>query len=263
MPNIEVDENGIIKAGRFAGQHFSRVIDYAETLEMAVGTPPEPVDPPAPTDPAAPPKDPKDVLAEHAARRVDPYAMMTVQRLEADDEAAFSATISDYEKYKERIGKLKENLPPFQRMQKGLHKFLYGTLKLQEPEVQATLYGKAETTPSPPSPPPPPSDAPPEETPAPPPTPPPTPPSPAPPTPRPAPPTVPPTPPSRTTTPPATKPKLVATDRVARMARACGMTTDDYLRQLEEAGWTQDRLNEASAPRTSRPRPHRSVYDAV
>jgi len=251
---LDINEQGYVQSGRFAGQHISTVLQYAETLETAIKEDGKPTPPGAPPEPPAePPKPtPAEVLAAHAAGRVDATTLLTWQRLEQDDEIVFRATVPDYDKFLERINKLKEGLQPQQRVTRGVHKFLYTVAKQDDPKVQEALFGKAPDVP-PVAPVEPPAEPPPAEPPAAPVAPP------AAPSPKAAPPVAAPTP-TRTPAPAAVKKStLKANDKVKKSAEAWHMTVEEYLLQLEESGVTQEQLDMQTAPSNRQTR--KSIYD--
>jgi hypothetical protein len=249
---LDIDPQGYIQTGRFAGQHISTVARYAVQLEEMVGKDSPPAEQPKP--PGKP--DPNKVLLEHSKDRVDAATALTWQRLEADDEAEFSATVPDYEKHKEQIQNMKKTIAPPQRIVRGLHKFLYMTVRSSDPAVQAVIFGTKKEEPAQPKEG---EDKPaqgaeaavPVEPPAPPVV-----------HPKAAPPSAAPTPVSREAPASAQrKPKLKATDKVIKAARNWGMDLDEYLILLEDQGTSQDELNAASQGAETR-RQHRStVYD--
>ena len=258
---LATDANGIVIEGRFAGYHISDVLKYAETLEAAPSS--------GETPPARP--RPEEALAASSSARVDNAQALMFQRLEADDEAQFASSVSDYETYRADIGKAKQTMPPQSRVQRGVHQFLYVMIKTgKDPKLMNTVLGKAEPVEQPPVTPV--SDEVPaaepvaDEVPAQPaerhaPA---TPPVAPPPTPKPK--AVPvaaaPTPSARRE--PATpqrKPKLVATEKIARAASAFGMSTEAYLFKLEDQGLTQEDIA-AAETRTQRSSQRReTVYD--
>jgi len=239
IPQLDIDQNGIIQSGRFSGQHVSNVLQYAQSLEEAMKEGLEtPQGPPREAKP-----DPGSTLNAHAAPRVDAAQSLIWQRLELDDEAEFARTVPDYEAFKEEINKAKQTIPPVQRIAKGLHKFLYLNVKAQKDEgVQRALFGKKEEAVSPPAPSK--EEAPPIETETPPP-----------PSPKPVPVAATPTPVSRAAAPTQKerKPKLHASDKVERSAAASGIPLEEYLLILEDQGVTQDQIDLASRPASSRP----------
>lgn len=255
LQGLATDENGVITSGRFQGHKLADVLQYAESLEQAAAVPP----PAEPARPATP--DPVAALAAHAAERVDTSTALLMQRLEADDEAAFAATVPDYEKYRKQIADIKAQMPPQQRMQKGVHYFVYSMIKAgTDPTVKAAILNTPATPPAEPEEPaaetpaepavPPPAAAPAgrsESVPAP--------------KPKAVPPAAAPTPSARKAAEPtARKPKLVATEKITRQARAFGMSIEDYLFRLEDQGITQDEISTAEA-RTPRNARRETVYD--
>jgi hypothetical protein len=219
MAEMQIDEQGIVKEGRYSGYHINDVLRYAETLDTEVRK--QLKDEPKP---AAEPNKPEITLEQHAAQRVDQATLLTWQRLEQDDEAQFKAQAPDYEKYLERINKLKATLQPMQRIQRGLHKWLYEQLKAQEPDVQKAIYAKPPDEPEPKA----------EAKP-----------------PKPVPVTAPPTPAARAAAEPAgdeKKPTLKPTIKIQRAAQAWGIPIDEYLLRLEAQGMTQEQLDAQAAP---------------
>jgi hypothetical protein len=260
---MPLDLNELLTEGPFAGLTVGQMQDYATSLKQAVEAGTQPPAPPAP--PATPPKKtPAEVLAEHSADRVDNATLLTWARLEQDDEASFSASVADYEKYKTQIDELKKNMHPAQRIVRGFHRTLYEHFRMKDPAIQKAIYGTA------PDPEPPPESE--EErvareaaealeeanrAAAPP-----APPAPARPAPRAVPPAAPPTPGARAAAPPPgpKKPKLVANEKIIKAARAWGVTTDEYLLSLEERGFTQQQIEEQSAPRVESQQFRSSAY---
>jgi hypothetical protein len=255
-PGIEADANGVVTSGRFAGHKLTDVLTYAESLEKASLS----GDPPAAPAPKA---DPAAALAAHASERVDNAQVLMMQRMEQDDEVAFAQTVPDYDKFREQINKIKATMPGVQRMQRGVHYFIYSMIKAgTDPTVKAAILGQ--------SPPEPAGDPPPEPVAEPVAAPPPAAaPAAAPAEPVPAlarqpkavPPAAPPTPSARKAQePPARKPKLVATDKITRQARAFGVAVEAYLFRLEDQGVTQEEIT-AAETRTSRNARRETVYD--
>jgi hypothetical protein len=271
-----IDKDGYILDGKFAGRHIDTVLAYTESLEAAVET-------------GQPPKAPKGKTPaeelENANRgRVDNTHALTNQRLEDDDRAAFIARVGSEEagKYLERIQGVLKTLHPNQRVVKDVHWAVYVQLKSQEEGFAERLLNKPVV---PPVAPPPASENSDEETPeekeareaedravelrktadakkktsqpsggAPPP--------PAPPKPAAAPPravTAPPPPAGRAPASGEKKPKLVANEKIKRAAREWGMPIDKYLLDLEARGYTQEDLERGSAPREETRR--KSVFD--
>jgi hypothetical protein len=258
MPDLALDydpQTGIVRSGRFVGHHVNDVMKYLETLEDSVNNLPKPEaqNPP----PAAPPprkegSSPEDELAMRSASRIqgiEALTAATMLRQEQDDEESFAATVPDYENFRERIAEIKKNTPPHIRVQRGFHRGAYLFLKAQDPEMQKKLLGIEE----------PPAvdegEDPGEEPPAPPVEEPPAPQQsepPAPPAPRPVPPRAPaakPTPAPRNNPPQQAKPRLKATPKIEKLAASFGMSTDAYLKQLEDRGFTQSQLDDLSAGR--------------
>jgi len=255
-PNLlTTDADGVVTSGRFKGHKLSDVLEYAQSLEAAVG-PPEPV-----AAAAAPKADPAAALAAHAVGRVDNSTLLMMQRLEADDEAAFAATVTDYDKYRDEVTKMKQTMTPDQRVQKGVHYFVYSMIKAgTDPATKAVIMGQAPPVAPVEAPPAPPAEEPPA---APPPvvaapvsvS------APAPVKPKAVPPSAAATPAARKAAEPvARKPKLVATDKLKRQASAFGVAVEEYLLRLEDQGITQEEIT-ASETRTSRNNRRETVYD--
>jgi hypothetical protein len=164
--------------------------------------------------------------------------MMAVwKRMEDDDEIAFKALAPDFDEFKPQIDELKKNMHPQQRIARGIHARLYEYLKMQKyPDLRAQLYGTAAPPPAVPETPP---AAPPAAPPAPAPV--------APTTPRPS-PVAAPTPGSRGTPPAPAVPKIKASEKLTRMAAAARMSVDDYIKELEARGMSQEDVDRASAP---------------
>jgi hypothetical protein len=257
VPNFAVDTEGnITTPGRFQGRSLDEVMNYLDGLEAAVTNPDKP--PPAPPN-KEPAKEPTaaERLAASAANRIDPLQAMTLQRLEQDDEAAFAATVTDYEVYREKINKLKESIAPQYRAQKNLHRTLYINVKSQDESIRRRIYDpvekKVEDPPAgeeaPPSPGAPPAaavDPPPARS-----------------GPKAAPPMASPTPGNRP--PPkvdekARKPKLIATDKVRSLCRQLNQDVDKYLIRLEDQGMSQSDLDTAGQL-GKREEGRKSVYD--
>jgi hypothetical protein len=242
-----MDVTEVIADGPFAGLTIQQMMDHANAVQAALeqgNTPPTP-----PTPPSTPPQTPEQRLAAHAENRVDQATLLTWQRLEQDDEAAFAAITPDYDTYRAKINEAKDKLPVHFRITRGLHKRLYEDQRVNDPAVQAAIYGR----PAPEVPPvviPPVAGAPPVV---------------PPPAVRPqaAPPGAAPTPAGRAPEPDAaTQPKLVANAKIEAAARAAGLSTNDYLLALEARGVTQDELTRSSLPVSSSPTALRSnAYD--
>lgn len=250
MPKLEQDSNGVVTTpGRFQGRHIDEVMDYLEGLEQAVSSrsPDRVVEEEKPADPSK-------KLEIASANRVSPLEQMTLQRFEQDDESAFSRTVEDYDKYKEKINEIKKGLHPMQRAMKDLHRTLYVQVKTQDPEVAKRIFAKVEVA------------APVE-------------------TeeeakvevdrvaaeeaakkavrgPKPAPPMASPTPASRPAPSAAAKdrkPKLIPTTKIESFCRATRKNVEEYLIQLEDQGVSQDQLD--SGGQLGRREQPRSVYD--
>jgi hypothetical protein len=148
---MQVDANGIIQDGPFQGHHIDDLEKYADDLQKAVATG-QPSKPQTQQPPQAPPPtNPNQTLQNHAAQRVGPLHAVMLGRMEQDDEAEFSRSVNDYDKFKEKINKIKEGLTPEARVQRGLHKQLYGLVKLNDdPATRHAMFGE----PLPPTPPP-------------------------------------------------------------------------------------------------------------
>src|SRR5262245_8854471 len=136
---MPVDYNEVIQEGEFRGLTLQQMLDHASAMQSALteqtGRTPQP--------PAAPPAKPpaKDRLRADAGGLADKPTMLTWMRLEQDDEAAFAATVPDYEDYRGEIADLKKNMPPQARVQKGVHARLYEYRKLEKhPELKQALY---------------------------------------------------------------------------------------------------------------------------
>jgi hypothetical protein len=251
---MQVDANGIIQDGPFQGSHIDDLEKYTDDLQKAMaaqGKPPQ--NPPQQPPPANTPQNPNQTLQNHAQQRVAPLQAVMLGRMEQDDEAEFARSVADYATHKPKIDKIKETLTPDVRVQRGLHRQLYAMVKAQDdPTIRHHLYGEA-------LPPPPPS---PEGQ------------------------TVenegtpqgegnkePVTPPGKTQedlikqvtakpagpatappaggrhTPPAGSakvPKLKATDKIEKAARALGKDLNEYLLALEAEGVTQESINAAN-----------------
>lgn len=253
MARPATDANGIVTEGKFAGLHIDEVFTFAETMATADASTRPPATPPAPAH-----QDPAAALAVAAAARVTPMESFTLQQFEQQDEAAFAATVPDYETYRPKIAELKKGMAPMQRAQAGAHRFMYSHLKLQDnAEAQAAVFGRpapveppppVETSNEPPAPPPPPAA---------PPAPPAVPPGARTPS---AAPAAPPTP-ARPPAPPSRVPKLKATAKTLALAERWGMPIAEYLLQLEDQGVTQESMDSVSVPQTRASGSSRSVYD--
>jgi len=256
MPLPATDGNGIITEGRFAGMKLDEVFDFATTMATPGSEERSPEQRP-------PTETPAEKLARESAARVSPMDQFTLSQFEAQDEAAFRATVSDYDEFAEDIKKVKGGMHPMQRAQTGAHRFIYLNLKVQKnAELQKTIFGAAAKDPppaaspeespegevQPPAPPPPPAAAPPP---------------PPPPAARAVPPSAPPTPAARAAVPgvPPKTPKLKATPKTLALAERWGMPINDYLLKLEEQGVTQDTIDTMSVASSSRTGEIRSIYD--
>lgn len=262
-PAAAVNMDAIITDGPMAGLTVGQALDYATALKAATeaGT----AAPARPTPAAAPPA-PGAVLERHAGDRVDQVTMATWLRLEQDDEAQFAAGVPDYDTYREKIAEAKKQMPPEMRISRGLHKRLYENFRLDDPAMQAHIYGRPAPAPAP-------APAPTEEVvddgtaPPPPPAPTPTPAArpPAPPQPRAVPPAAAPTPSARSTPAPAGNtrvPKLRASAKIESAAAAYGLTVNDYLIALEDRGVTQEAIDLGSvAASTSSTSPRSNAYE--
>jgi hypothetical protein len=255
---LNVDKNGFVLEGRFAGKHIDTIMAYAESLEDSVGGEEQ-------TPAGTPPKSPAEKLSEHAEGRVDATAQLTAERLRADDETLFRQKVGeeDFTKYGESIRKTVQGLHLQQQMMKGVHWMVYIQLKSADPEFERRILGAPEPPPV-------------EETdeekvareeeeaatataaqekkdeserllrdskP----------------TPKATPPTVRPTSTARKAAPTERKSKLVANEKIVRAAREWGMTVDAYLLKLEDSGVTQEGLELQSRPKEESRR--RSVFD--
>jgi hypothetical protein len=229
----------VVSPARWAGRHVNEVMDYLEGLEAAVTNDIRGETPPAETPPAETPKEPQtpqERLAAAANARMDPMQQAFLHRAIIDDEDTFAATVTDYEKYREDIHKVRANLQPAQLMQRGLHRTLYINIKTtKDKSVQDRVFAPVEVTA-----PPPPNAEPPAAVPA------------APAVepqrvgPRPAPPLASPTPAARAAAPaPERKAKLIASDKVREFCRQTNQDVDAYLLRLEESGMTQEEINNA------------------
>lgn len=232
---------GTFTEGRFKGMSPEDVAAYAETMEEVVkgNKTPEEVKPPA----GAPPKEltPEEKLAAANAERTGGMNQSLIVRLVEEDEERARAAISDYDKYKEEIHKVRATLTPQQLITRGVHEQMYINIKGRSPEGRAALFGTQQTA-APPI-----ADG--EEEPGEekPPTPPPpaTPPKGATPKavgPKAAAPTLAPTPGERQAEPPK-KSKLKPNDKIRRFCQAQGMDVNEYLLRLEAQGRTQDDIN--------------------
>jgi hypothetical protein len=274
MPDLALDydpDTGIVRSGRFVGHHVNDVVTYLETLEAAVNADPKAKEgvvgnpPPAPPKPGTPPQTPEEQLAARSATRIqgiEHLAAATLLRQEQDDEEAFAATVPDYDKFRDKITEIKKTSPPHIRVQRGYHKGAYLFLKAQDPEMQRKLLGQEEPVhtddegnvveepvhveepPQPVI-----SNTPPAA-----------------PVVKAVPPRAPaakPTPAPRNVPPAQQKTKLKATPKIERMAATFGMSTESYMKQLEERGMTQNTVDEFSTGRQAAGATRRrTVYDA-
>jgi hypothetical protein len=151
---MQVDANGIIQDGPFQGSHVDDLEKYADDLQKAMASQGKPQTPPQgqQTQQSSPPPNPNQTLQNHAAQRVAPLHAVMLGRMEQDDEAEFSRSVSDYATYKDKINKIKEGLTPEARVQRGLHRQLYGMVKLNDdPVTRHAMFGeplpKVETPP--------------------------------------------------------------------------------------------------------------------
>jgi hypothetical protein len=257
----DIDEHGVIRDGPFAGLKAEEVFEFAERAASTQER--ERVDAPPSTT-----KTPADALKAASAARTDPMNQFTFTQFERIDEEDFSKTVPDYDKYREKIANVKKTMSAEQRAQRGVHKFIYQNVRMDDPEVQKVIFGVI---------PPPgtvveekPDDevhevSAEEETPAE-----------APvkkpavsPVPKAGPKPVPspvakPTPRSATTPTAVAKSALKATPKIIALAERYSMTVDEYLSHLENQGYTQEQLNNLSLPSSARSaqsnRP-RSIYD--
>jgi hypothetical protein len=236
MPiSLRHDENGIITEGKYTGQHVDDVGRYLEALEEARESN---------TTPPAKPKEEEETPEQRLARTnsnrnndVVNLLSSTANRQEQDDEESFAASVDDYDEYRERIATMKKSMTPAQRVVRGVHKQMYLFIKVQSGEHASKLLGKGTPPPNadeneeiPETPPPAPiPEKKPVQTP--------------PPTPKPAPPAARPTPgrtePARASDKTALKP----TARIERVAHGMGMKVEEYLKQLEARGVTQDDID--------------------
>jgi hypothetical protein len=266
---FKTDAAGIIQEGRFAGYNVADVVEWAEKQSSSSSEEPTP-----PPEREAPPTDPRTRLAADAAGRVDRTTALLAMQQEQGDEAAFAATVKDYDTavpgvtpeqtYRQLIAEIKKTMPMEQRIQAGLHRRMYVMIKAEKDTAAAdTLFGRtpaahvpvAEETPAeeqeeelappPPVTPPPVAEAPKKKA--------------APPA------STPPTPASRAAAPPkAAKPKLVINDKVRRYCRSIGQDENEYLLKLEQRGFSQadlDKYAVGAGAASARPAGRRSVYD--
>jgi hypothetical protein len=182
---------------------------------------------------------------------MDPLNTGVVLRMIQDDMDAFKATVTDYDKYAEKIEEIKRNIPPHQLTQKGLHRQIYINVKSSDPEFAARLMEPGAPAAE--------GEVPPETPPA------------AKTVPvaahtrtapqaKPVPPALPPTPGSRTSAPPpaAATTKLKPNEKIIKFCRATGQDVTQYLSRLEQMGQTQADIDAPSTATQSAPR---SVYD--
>jgi hypothetical protein len=247
---MPLDAEGKFTDGKYKGYTPDQVAQYTETLEAAVNEGKEP--PPAP---GAETPDPNKTLTNKSAARLTPLEQHVVQqnqRLEQDDEDAFSASVDDYDDkpegkeqtYRQLVAEAKKNLPLAQKLLKGIHKHLYMMIKQQDPEVQKRLLGRSKAAEPPVEPvtPPAPPEAPKQEKPK----------------------AVPPVSATPTPAPRAepTKEKkttLRGNAKTEKAARSLGRTHEEHLLRLEENGVTQAEIDNAVAPRASTRR--ETVFD--
>src|SRR5690242_18245911 len=117
MPELDFDPaTGIVKGGRFVGRHIDEVMKYLEALEAQEPPPNDPEKKPEEKKPEEKELTPEEKaaakLAEEAAKRLSPMDQLALQNaatLESNDEAAFAATVPDYEKYRAKIAEVKKN----------------------------------------------------------------------------------------------------------------------------------------------------------
>jgi len=225
---MPLDLNETITEGEFAGLTVKQLMEHTTAVNAALA---EGRQPPAAPAPAAPPPSPAARLDADASERVDHALMFTWQRMEQDDEASFASTVPDYEEYRADIDAAKKNMTPQARVTRGVHARLYEYKKLEKhPELRAQIYGAVQPPTDPPAPP----------------VPPPVPPPPA--VPRTPSPVAAPTPGGRGTPPAAPAAKIKVTTKITQLAAAARMTTDDYIKELEERGMTQEDVDRAAAP---------------
>jgi hypothetical protein len=246
---LATNADGIVTEGKWAGYKLTDVMDYYEKLEaIADGEP-------TPTPPAKPSGAPASPLAEHSAERTSGLATQLALRAEQDDEEAFAATQPLYDQkipgrdvtFREAVSFLKQKLTPEMKSQRGIHNQLFNMVVQQTPEYQEKIRKALQPDPPPaalpageeeeqlPTPDPTPAAAP----------------APAPRTPKAAPPASAPTPASRQAAPPAAgqkKSKLVGNERVEKFCRQFQLDVNKYLLELEEKGWTQERLDSFQKP---------------
>jgi hypothetical protein len=152
---MQVDANGIIQDGPFQGSHIDDLEKYTTDLQahIVAQAPKGQTPPQAPQQhQQQPPQNPNQTLQNHAAQRVAPLHAVMLGRMEQDDEAEFSRTVQDYAKFKEKIDKIKEGLTAEARVQKGLHKQLYGLVKLNDdPATRHAMFGEPLPPTQPPS----------------------------------------------------------------------------------------------------------------
>lgn len=249
---LDTDAQGIITSeGKWKGYKLSDVMDYLEKLEAIADGEAPPV---APTKAAAP----ASPLASHAEARTEQLTNTLASRLEQDDEATFAASQPLYdteipgrkETFRTAVATLKQKLTQDVRAQKGIHGHLFNMIVQQVPELQEKIRRALAGEPQEELAAPPAEEVPDEEVENPPATPPPaTTPSAR--TPKAAPPATPPTPASRAAAPPAggaRKPKLKGNERTEKFCKQFGLDQAKYLIELEDKGWTQERLDQFQIP---------------
>jgi hypothetical protein len=262
---LDINKDGVITSGRFAGQHVSSLAQYTESLEreLTSDSRAQPQTGDARQADAPQPASPQERLAAHSGTRLASVSDAASQRLELDDEAEFSSQLGelgvDYTKeWKAKVDQVKQGMNDQMRVSKGVHKMIYTQLKTQEPDTFAKLHGtgQAEAVPT--------EEAEEEETvtaaevqeeikaaepvkv------------SPKPVTPG----SVSPTPAARTTQKKKeAKVPLQATNKVERLASEWGMTTEEYLKRVHTRGVTQDDIDRESVTRAERPGRIKSVFD--
>jgi hypothetical protein len=251
-------DTGMVTAGPYAGHHIDEVLEFLETRAAQAATKPAAAEPVIP----AAEKTPEQLLDEKVTERTGGLtASIEAQnaRFEQDDEAAFSATVPDYDTVfrdtkktvRALVNQLKQSMHPTQRIQKGIHRQLYMMVKMQDPDTQARIFNQPPAEPevvageqAEPAPP---------EEPVVPATPP-----------KPKPVAAVPTPASRAATPAAAKkgPKLVGNHKTEAAARAMGFEHNAYLLKLEENGTSQEQLDAMTINRKAgQPGRRTTVFD--
>jgi hypothetical protein len=178
---------------------------------------------------------------------MDPLNAGMLGRMIQDDMEAFRATVTDYDKFAEKIEEIKKNIPIHQLAQKGLHRQIYINVKSSDPAFSSRILAPMDDAPAEQA-----ESAPripvaahtravPQSG-------------------RPVPPALPPTPGSRSSTPepPKAKSKLQANEKIIKFCRATGQDVQQYLSRLEAMGQTQADIDAPQGTPQSAPR---SVYD--